>query len=669
MIPQQKIEANGNEIQGDCLSSTVWRIENGVSRASIVTKDSYGKHFIDDLDALDVLAISYKYAGQTVWKKVFEGKIREPTPTINSKQKITGVLAYGYGKPLLDTHCAVNYGVESKNNTIDTPSEIIADLVANRINKNFDGVNTGYSIDGTNVLAMANPSIQFIKGGYRNNFDILNQICLLYQAYRAGSSGIHWFVDPTEQLWVDQIGNHTVHADWPTWWRTNQAGSTLTEGIHFYNATFPKNAKGYANKIELFTDVRKPPYDYWTEFRGAGADTGNYLWGRHLLTSLTDSAAANKFVVGDYSLLGTSNGAVMGYFWFPSSSLSGNAAAAQKDVAVTTVTNFKVGDSVRLWDATPQGEDAVVVSIAGSTLTMVDNLTNAYTTANKAHCSVNLGWDCTKIGSELSPPTLNFYYYIDANVAVALTQVRLSTTSDFTSSDYFWCRFASNADKGQWHHCSIPFGDYAHSAYIQDKEFVAGGGAEDWGNINSIGFYVQGGGANGNLYIDDLHISGKIIREAYNSTAIAANDEVQKTIKLDISVDDSLKGAEDSGTAAQLAYAELLRTQYIPTTGQVTIKGIQDILPGQQVYINAHKSYNTYNITDTFRATQIIHKFEGNKFHTQLDLTDDLINSFGSGPGEQLSALAKVLYVDPEAKSLKSSGVDDLVARLSVDYP
>jgi hypothetical protein len=49
-------------------------------------------------------------------------------------------------------------------------------------------------------------------------------------------------------------------------------------------------------------------------------------------------------------------------------------------------------------------------------------------------------------------------------------------------------------------------------------------------------------------------------------------------------------------------------------------------------------------------------------------LTDDLVNSFGSGPGEQLSALAKVLYVDPEAKSLKSSGVDELVERLSINY-
>ena len=170
-----------------------------------------------------------------------------------------------------------------------------------------------------------------------------------------------------------------------------------------------------------------------------------------------------------------------------------------------------------------------------------------------------------------------------------------------------------------------------------------------------------------------MHISGKIIREAYNSTEIgvagANKGEWQKTVRLDVSVDDSMKEADDTGTAAQLAYAELLRAQNIPTTGTVTVKGIQDILPGQQVYINAHKSYNTYNIADTYRTTQIIHKFKGNSFTSQLDLTDDLLNSFGSGPGEQLSALAKVLRVDPEAKSLKSSGIDELVERLSVDYP
>ena len=402
MIPQQKIEANGNEIQDDCVSSTVWRIENGISRASIVAKDSYGKHFVDDLDSLDVLAVSYKYANQTAWTKVFEGKIRETPVIISNQQKVTGALAYGYGKALLGTHCAVNYGVESENSAINTPSQIIEDIRANRVELNFDTVATGHTLNAGKVLAMAAPVTQFIKGGYRQNIDILNQVVLIYQAYRAGSSGIHWFVDPSEDLYVDQIGNHTV-AGWTTWWRTDQAGSTLTEGVDFYETNFPKNAKDYANKIILFTDLRKPGYDYWTEDSG-----GAKLWGNNLLTSITDDNTATYFIVGSHSIKLLQNGGAPAQAWILASSLSGNAAAAQPDVAVTDASAFKVGDSVHLWDNNPLSEDKIIDSIAGNTLTMTVNLTNAYATANLAHCTKNSGWNFSKLGSPENAPHLNF---------------------------------------------------------------------------------------------------------------------------------------------------------------------------------------------------------------------------------------------------------------------
>jgi hypothetical protein len=98
-------------------------------------------------------------------------------------------------------------------------------------------------------------------------------------------------------------------------------------------------------------------------------------------------------------------------------------------------------------------------------------------------------------------------------------------------------------------------------------------------------------------------------------------------------------------------------------------RGYPQILPGQLCDIEAHKTNaGTYGINDTFRITQIIHKYTPQGFTTQLDVTNDLVNTFSAGPGEQLSALAKVLYVDPEAKSLKSSGIDELVERLSIDY-
>jgi hypothetical protein len=349
-------------------------------------------------------------------------------------------LAYGYGRALRNTHCDKNYGLESDNNTLTTPEGIWDDLIANMINKSFGGAATGYGILDAKIPSLTDPTI-------------FNDLCTIYQGYRAGSAGVHWYVDPSKNLRIDTIGAHTVDtANWPTWWRTDQAGSTLVEGTDFTRSDFQKVVwPHFANKVILYCDLRKPGYDYLTEDSG-----GQALWGRHLLTSLTNSAAAGQFVVGSHSLLATSNGAVTGYSWYPSSSLSGDAAAAQKNVAVTTVTNFKAGDAVRLWDSTPQGEDAVIASIAGSTLTMVDNLANAYTVANNAHCSKQLGWDLNSFGSEKNPPTLNFYYYPAANTAVASTVVMMKTVSDPTSNDYFYANFATNADLGKWHHCSIP---------------------------------------------------------------------------------------------------------------------------------------------------------------------------------------------------------------------
>jgi hypothetical protein len=665
-LPKQKIEVGSLEIQDDSLSSIVWRIENAVSRAKIVANDYQGKYYIEDIDVFDVLKISYRY-GDDSWTQVFEGVIEEPNPSLNMSGQVVSANAFGYGQALLKTHCHANFGRESENDTLLDPEDVWDDLVDNRVNLNFDAGATGYALTKTKIKAVTSPTIYFIKGGYRNNFDILNQVCLLVQADQAGSAGVHWFVDPSKNLWIDTIAAHTVDtANWPTWWKLNQADSTLTEGQDFTEYNFRKSAKGFANKIVLFSDLRKPGYDYYTEDSG-----GQVLWGRRLLTSLTDSAAAGQFVVGSHSLLLTSNGAVTGFAWYPSSSLSGDAAAAQKDVAVTTVTHFQAGDVVRIWDNTPQGEDATIASIAGSTLTMVGNLANAYTVANNAHCTKQVGWDIDSFGSEKNPPTLNFYYYCSANTAVATTAVQMITTPDPTASDYYYARFATNADLGAWHHCSIPIGSYWKSSdYQRDIEWVAGGGAEDWNDINAFGFYCTGTGASSLTYIDDLHISGKLIREAYNSTSITANNEYQKPVRLEIAVDDSMKAADDSGTAAQLAYAELLHAQSTPVIGFVKTLGAVDVLPGQLVYINADKqSSGSYRIADSFRIKQITHQFTADGFFTVLDLTDDLVNTFAVGPNNLLSELARVQYVDPEAKSLKSGGIDTLVNRLSKDYP
>lgn len=669
--PIQTITSDSTEITGEAIQTIIHRPLNAVSMCKLVANNRHGVNFIDNLDTFDTLEVRFYYRGVDptvpIKEVVFEGTVEEAgTKLDHIGGEVTTATAYGYGRALRNTHCAVDYGVESANSTIDTPSEILSDLITNRINKNFDGAATGYAINSTSILTMNNPSIGYLKGGYRKNTDIINEVMLAYQAYQDGSAGCHWFVDPWKILRVDQIGNHTVSTtNWPTYWKTTQAASTLQDGD--FTGSFTKQAKGYANKIILCTDLRKPAYDYWTEDSG-----GQALWGRYHLTSLTDSAA--EYIVGSHSLLATTDGANQGYWWFPASSLSGDAAAAQKDVSVTTATNFKVGDSVRLWDNTPLSENATIASIAGTTLTMVDNLTNAYAVANSAHCTKNLGWDLSKLGSEESVPTIKFYYQKDTNITELNTWIRLFTTAYDT--DYFYatfCNWHSDPDD-EWVHVTLPIGTY-HKTSEENKQFRwQENGAPDWTNINGLCFTTGLAGGDGELYLDDLHITGKLIREAYNSTEIAANAEVQKIVHMNTSVNDSLKVADDTGTAARLAYAELLTAQATPYVGQIICPLIPDILPGQLIHIHHNKRLDgtTYRINSDFRVQNIVHNFQLPKPTTTLDVTSDVINTFAKGhdasPSANLSALHRLVYVDPEAKSLKTTGIDTLVNRLSVDY-
>ncbi len=647
----------------------VVRPENAVSYCRVTANDYRGKNYIGNLNYLDTVKASFRY-GSDSWTEVFEGNVEEVGPSLTSQQQVVEALAYGLGRCLRNTHCNTSYGRESLKPTIDTPAEIWTDLRDNYVQKSFGGANTGYSL-GLNYGGGTTPVIQFLGGKLRSCLAILNETLQLITASQAGSASHHWFVDSAGTLFIKAI--NATQGAWAQWWRTDQAGSTLTEGEDLLNYSFKKRVRDFANKIVLHSDFRKPGYDYWTEDSG-----GQALWGRWGLTGLTDSVA--QYVVGSHSLRMESNGAAPGYCWFASSSLAGDAAAGQKNVEVTTPTHFRVGDSVRLWEDTPLSENATIASIAGTTLTMQDNLANAYDVADNAHCSLNLGWDITKIGSEESVPALNFYFHANADTATATTYVRMFTTDPL--NDYYYATFIGGDDTATWFHRSIPIGPYWKSDEYQ-KQYrwsSAGAGNPDWSNINGICFYTfNAAPGNAVIYFDDLHLSGKVIREAYNSWSIAGNvgppavtakKEHQKIVKMDIAVDDSGKQADDSGTAARIAYAELLTALAKPTVGVIVTPGAIDALPGQKVHVHADKQADgtTFRVDMDMRAKQVTHNFNANGFTTTWDLTSDVTNSFAVGYSNVLATLANVIYVDPQAKNLKATGLDTLIQHLAVDY-
>lgn len=73
----------------------------------------------------------------------------------------------------------------------------------------------------------------------------------------------------------------------------------------------------------------------------------------------------------------------------PTSLLDGDAAAAQKVIPIVSTTPFTVGDMIKIQDDTPDTETCEIASIsAGVSLTVVDNLANAYTVAQNAKVSI-----------------------------------------------------------------------------------------------------------------------------------------------------------------------------------------------------------------------------------------------------------------------------------------
>jgi len=76
-------------------------------------------------------------------------------------------------------------------------------------------------------------------------------------------------------------------------------------------------------------------------------------------------------------------------------------------------------------------------------------------------------------------------------------------------------------------------------------------GAPDWADINGICFMFNSATQQSDIYVDDLHISGKIIREASDTSELAAHDEYQRVILNDTAIDDTLDASDDSGLGGQ----------------------------------------------------------------------------------------------------------------------
>jgi len=333
------------------------------------------------------------------------------------------------------------------------------------------------------------------------------------------------------------------------------------------------------------------------------------------------------------------------------------------------------------------GVDNAVVSnsathIVGSHSLLIEPTDNVLDAEAYYPAGENAGWDITHAGSEKTVPCLSFY--IRKNASVTFANLALFTTDH--DNDYFYLNGidALMGANNVFEHYLYPIGPYAN--LVDEHRDVWGeAGAPDWTDINGIEFTINSATTQSDLYVDDLHISGVVVREAKDAAEIAANKTHMRFIRNDTAVNDTLTegtpGTTDTGTAARLAYAELLRRSQTPIVGIIQIPLAVDILPGQKVHIHACLKKG-YKLTDTgafridkdFRVKEIKHVIGGaaryNGFETQLNLTDDVHNTHAFGAPTAYSLLKQHAGAlgHSEARNLKGAAIDNLIPRLSESY-
>jgi hypothetical protein len=421
--------------------------------------------------------------------------------------------------------------------------------------------------------------------------------------------------------------NHSS-GDWSKYYGGSQANATVTQGVNNVSVQISRDLREYANKVILACAFRKPATDIWTESTVTWGESG---------TDVVEFAANDP----------------------PGAMVGTNYLHASPDNSADTYKYIYY----------PSTHDAA--------------------------------WDFTKVGSANNVPVLSFYVQCDTLAGAFSTQsVMLATDTTFVGDvdDYLsYVQYSElirpYADK--WFHIEIPIGPYyalsdkyqmddADDKQLEWKTPGFGGvdGPVDWSEVNCIIFQL------GTLdacdwYFDDLHFSGKIIREAYDAGEITATKkEHQKLIRLDTALDDTLDsavtGGDYSGTAARLATAELYRRTQIGisteanrfVTGIISMPMQEDLLPGQLLHVHSGKKADgTYRFNLDMRVKEVSHSVSNKGYWTTVNVTSDTVNTHAPGVIGQWGLLMDHTGAlgHAEARDLKSAGIDIDVSRLIFD--
>jgi len=317
-IPQLKVTIDSVEMDNKFQNVNVIRRECGFDTATLLISNYESKQWTANISSGDSIDIEVKDASDASWTKIFSGIIKTALPGIAME---TGALlklkCYGAGYGFVETVCGEEYGTQSTHFGLDTIAEILTDatygVVPKWVEKILGGAtDTGYSYDTSNVETITG-TIKYVYFPFKPNNKVLDDLCDLVTAVKAGSAGPHWRVGVDDKLRVKLIS--ATQTGWTKYYGDSQANATLEQGKDFVNYAF-QELDEEANYILYEGALRKPATEILTENNsGDWSVDGNY--------DVTEPAASDEGTivkVGSYSLkLSTGDGAGPGSInaWYP----------------------------------------------------------------------------------------------------------------------------------------------------------------------------------------------------------------------------------------------------------------------------------------------------------------------------------------------------------------
>jgi len=213
----------------------------------------------------------------------YYGGVEEPISVLSSQGEFLTLQTRAYGRCLLDTKVAKDFGLESDHPSLSTVSDIVQDIISNGVEKILGTDDpTGYSL--TSHLEETSNLIRYLYAPFQPSFNCIQDLIDQEQALRgAEAPGLHWIVLPTEnaegavanRFLLTTVNSHAMPSGLPTYWPKYWAGTQEASTIVVRNRMIVQNfhRQRIAGNLVVYSGALRKPGN------GDACENSRISWG------------------------------------------------------------------------------------------------------------------------------------------------------------------------------------------------------------------------------------------------------------------------------------------------------------------------------------------------------------------------------------------------------